>query len=259
MPDFSRYEIDAYLGELANSGADFEGFYPKIEVEEIVPTRELEDPTVIKSKARGTYGQNVHSEQNPGSIGLRISVKEQPAWVLAAAFAGDQSTLNVTGSTVSDEVITIHKHDRIYQFAQRNIDDQAAVTITGAGGTPTYTEDDDYEIVDYRMGLFKMLSGGGGGHTEGTDIEVDYTYKDVTGVTIQGEQVQSKKFRLLLDMKNRVSGKDASMLYHEVNLSAPDVFDLATEDFITITLEGDAITPTGKTAPYEFKMIETQA
>lgn len=258
MPDFSRFAVDCYLGELANSAADFHGFYPKLEVDSIVPTRELEDPVVIKSKARDTYGQNVYSEQQAGSIGLQIVLKEQPAWILAAAFAGNESSGDVTGASVTDESITIHQFGRKYKLAQRNVDDQSAVTVTGSGGTPTYTVDVDYTI-DFRMGFITMIAGGAGGFSTGNPVLVDYTYKSITGTKILGEQVQTKPFQVLLDMKNRVSGLDAQMIYHQWNASAPDVLDLASDDFINITLEGEVITPTGKSSPYEYLHVATQA
>ncbi len=52
--------------------------------------------------------------------------------------------------------------------------------VTGAGGSPTYTVDVDWEIVDLQRGLIRMITGGA--FAAAADILVDYTPTAITGI-----------------------------------------------------------------------------
>ncbi len=59
--------------------------------------------------------------------------------------------------------------------------------VTGAGGSPTYTVDTDWEIVDLQRGLIRMITGGA--FSVAADILIDFTPTAISGkrmVTPQG-------------------------------------------------------------------------
>ncbi len=51
--------------------------------------------------------------------------------------------------------------------------------VTGAGGSPTYTEGTDWEVVDLERGIIRMIDGGG--FSAAAEILVDYTPRAITG------------------------------------------------------------------------------
>jgi len=51
--------------------------------------------------------------------------------------------------------------------------------VTGAGGSPTYTVDVDWEIVDLQRGLIRMITGGA--FAAAADILIDFTPTAITG------------------------------------------------------------------------------
>lgn len=247
MPDLARYEGDVYFAPLDSNGVA-QGFLPAVECDQLTPGREEGDEFTITSKRRGTYGQTIHSETEAGKATLEIVLREQPRWVLAAAFAANDTDVSVSGSSVVNENLTVKKLDRIYRLAQRNIKASPAMVVTDVGAVTTYVLDTDYEIVDLRLGIIKILSTGA--ISEDEVLEIDYDYDAFTGFEILGETVTEKRFQVLFDGKNRISGKDLEAVWYDVTLKAPDVFDLLSSDIIDITLSGTAVTPTGKTSPY---------
>ncbi len=85
---------------------------------------------------------------------------------------GDGVTSNVqAGATITDEVgATPTILNRSIFTAESNI---SALSIDGVGGTPTYVEGTDYELVNAVTGEIKILSGGT--ITAALAIELNYT------------------------------------------------------------------------------------
>lgn len=244
MADLARYAGDIYFGPL-NSSGEFQGFLPPIEVDAFTPGREEGDELTIKSKRRATYDQNIFSEKSAGSTTLELALLEQPSWVLAVAFAGDETVLSVSSSAVSDESVAVPVLDRDYKLAQLNLSN---IVVTNAAASVTYVEDTDYTVVDARLGLIRPLSTGS--ISAGDTILVDYDYAAFDGFQILGETQLEKRFRIYADLRNRITNKDLSVEYFDVKLSAPDVFDLLSSDVISLNLSGTASTPTGQSSPY---------
>ncbi|MBA1147423.1 hypothetical protein H0Z60_10180 [Ectothiorhodospiraceae bacterium WFHF3C12] len=102
---------------------------------------------------------------------------------LAAFLQGDTEDVAGGGGSVTAEAHTVQP-DRYYQLGQGSGNptgarDVSAVTVTGSGGTPSYTEGTDY-TVDLALGRLYIIPEADGGTivqdpaTE-ADIEVDYT------------------------------------------------------------------------------------
>ena len=92
---------------------------------------------------------------------------ESPTRVFYETFAGETGYT----ATVTNEAVTSDE-DAWVTMDQARLTPGTAV-VTGSGGTPTYTEGDDY-VIDYANGKIWTLSTGTIG--DGTSLLVDYTY-----------------------------------------------------------------------------------
>jgi len=73
-------------------------------------------------------------------------------------------------ATITDEVVTA-VHNKIVKLSRMNVTAISAVTNTA--GTTTYVAGTDYEVVDLKQGLIRILSTGT--ITNGQQLHVDYT------------------------------------------------------------------------------------
>ncbi len=106
------------------------------------------------------------------AIALSFTIDEMFAenWNILL-FGNGTTTVSQAGSTITDEVAAAPVLlDRSIFTAETNI---SSLTIDGSGGTPTYTEDTDYEIVNATTGEIKILSTGS--ITTGLALELNYT------------------------------------------------------------------------------------
>lgn len=86
-------------------------------------------------------------------------------------FGNGTTTQTQTGATITDEAaVAPILLDRSIFTAESNI---SALTIDGTGGTPTYVEGTDYELINAVTGEIKILSTGS--ITSGLVLELNYT------------------------------------------------------------------------------------
>ena len=93
--------------------------------------------------------------------------------------SGMISVTNVAGSStsVTDEDVTLND-DESTRLANKNGDDTkvSSITVTGSGGTPSYSEGTDYEVFVDAEGYTNLIIVDGGGISDGETVEVDYDY-----------------------------------------------------------------------------------
>ncbi len=106
------------------------------------------------------------------SMGLSFNIDEFSADNMNILMFGNGKTAsNQTGSTITDEAATAPVIlDRSIFTAETNI---SALSVDGSGGTPTYVEGTDYELVNATTGEIKILSTGS--ITTGLTLELNYT------------------------------------------------------------------------------------
>lgn len=86
---------------------------------------------------------------------------------MALFFFGDASTVTQTSATGQSANLTVNQ-GMLYRLSDRSLSN---VTVTGGGGTPTYTAGTDY-TVDEETGDVEIITGGG--IADGSDIVVNY-------------------------------------------------------------------------------------
>jgi len=197
------------------------------------------------SKMRDTYGQVRNSVLIPQPSEIKLSLRDVPGEVLAAAFMGDVSTLSEGAATVTDEPVTARLGKWI-SLPNRNLD-SGSVAVTDSTGGTTYNEGTDYEI-NYRSGLIRALSGGS--ITDGQSLLVDYSSSAVSGERVSTMTVSQMKARILVDGVNMADGnRQVHAEIYRATLAPDQALDLLAEQHAVVSFTGTMETPAGKTSP----------
>jgi hypothetical protein len=158
---------------------------------------------------------------------------------LAFAMIGEVVEITQSSGTVSSEAISGVNQGRYYIIGE-GVDSETGaknisnVSVTGDGGSPSYTVDDDY-TVDENTGLLYIVEGGG--ISDDTDIEVTYdtaaeTYKQVktTG--------DGKLRGALLYISNNRTGEEADYKLPNVEIRPDGDLALLSDDDSFMTING---------------------
>lgn len=195
---------------------------------------------------RDTYGQTIASNPKISSSNISITLNQYDVAVLAAAFMGDAVAMTAEAGTVTEESITA--------IADKWVDSASpgggvsAVVVKDETDTTTYLLGTDYEI-NTRLGMVKALSSGS---IDDADVlHIAYSYAAESGYKITGATNSTVKLKLRLDGKNVNDGTDVQANVWEANVSPGGAIDFLSEDYGEITLEGEMVTPTGKSWPFE--------
>ncbi|MCK5770936.1 hypothetical protein [Algiphilus sp.] len=197
-------------------------------------------------RGRENYGQVLDDVAIKQPSTLAITLDEVDKTNLAYALLGDAAAYDVTGSSVTDEEITAHM-GAATQLANRNIDDGTAVTATGEGGSPSFTEGTDFTI-DYRLGLLTPIEGGA--ISDGDAVLVSYTFLDASGNRVSGGVKPQIRAVVMLDGKNLADGSDILVTVDEARITPDGEVDFLSSEFVPLPMTGTMRLLPGKTAPY---------
>lgn len=255
--ELQKYEGDVYLARIID-GVN-QGMIGPLECESFQPKREDGDKIELKSKRRDIYDQTIFSETAAGSALLAMSFKDIRSNLFGLAFAAEPTSLTYAAAAITDEVVSVAKAGTLYSLSKRNVKTSPLAVVKDNTGVTTYVAGTDYTL-DVRLGMIAIVAGGAidtalitlQAVTPGAalPIKVSYSYNAFAGESYNGEAVTEAKFAVFFDGKNRISKKDISVEYYEVNIKAPaDGMDLLSSELITVELEGTAVTPAGKASP----------
>jgi hypothetical protein len=213
--------------------------------------KENSEPKERVSKDRANYGSSLNTVYVKKPAEINITIDDLDKDNLALVFLGTTSEETVTGSTVTDEVVTGYK-DHIFQTAQRKI---SSVVLTNSGATVTYVLNTDYEIVDADLGLIKVLAAGA--ITDAQSLKIDYTYGSMTSDKVAGGTNSNIIMKVLFDGLNQADQEKAIVNVLEATLSPQSGVDFLADDFTSIELSGRANVPTGGTEAYTVELNVT--
>jgi len=236
-----RIYVDRKIGSVYQ-GLKLIGNATKFEIKENSEKKER------VSKDRANYGSALNTVFVKKPAEVNITLDDLDRDNLALVFLGDASAVSVTGSTVSDEVVTGYK-DRIFKTAKRKISN---VVLTNSDGETTYELNTDYEIVDANLGLIKVLTAGA--ITDGQSLKIDYTYGGMTSNKVAGGTNSNVIVKILFDGVNQADQSKAVVNVFEAVLSPTTGVDFLSDEFTSIELAGIANVPSGGTAAYEVEL-----
>ncbi len=197
------------------------------------------------SKMRDTYGQVRNSVLIPQPSEIKLTLRDVPGEVLAAAFMGGMASLSEGAATVTDEPVTA-RLGRWLDLPNRNLDANT-VNVTDSAGSTTYNEGTDYEI-NYRLGMIRPLAGGAINDAQTT--LVDFASSAVTGERISTMTVSQMKGRILVDGVNMAdNNRQVHAEIFRATLAPDQALDLLAEQHAVVSFTGTMETPVGKTSP----------
>lgn len=236
-----------YMAKLLDGAP--QGFAGPINVTRLEMTPPQPESVNRTSRKRDTYGQTLDSVNLPGEApSIAMDFDSLPASLLADALAGTNEALSSTPVTVTAEPKTLSQ-DLWTKLPDVHIDPQTIV-VTETAGSTELTKGTDYEI-EAASGLIRAISSAGA-----VDVEIDYDTTGAAGQRVLGATEISKSRQIVMDGKNLVTGKDASVIVHSASFAGTQAMDLMAQEFITGTLEGTMTTPSGKSAPYEITILD---
>ena len=199
---------------------------------------------------RDTYGQVLDSVNLPGEAPrMAMDFDSLPSGLLADALAGTSEAYTSSVQSVTGEAVTLA--EGVWQKLPYPNVHVSNITVTlESDGTTVLTRGTDYEV-ESASGRIRALSANGA-----AAVTIDFDTVETSGQKIRGATEISKKRQIIMDGKNLVTGKNATVTIFSASFSATQALDLMAREFITGTLEGTMTTPEGKGSPYEILMQE---
>ena len=252
--DLRLWDINTSTSALTPVLADTSDIYGNIPIEAsgTVFGYEAGDLVEVKSKRRDRYNQTIHSEQQPGTPSISLTLVAVPAALMARVFYGEAAEVNVTGSTVTDESVTFSASALTQQLDHTYLASSPAPVVTNSAGSTTYVAGTDY-VIDTRLGRIRRIASGAIGATD--TVLVDYTYQTFSLLRIRGGVAPQQSFYIEGDLKNRPDASDLKLTIYQANLATDGDVDLFSSEPLTVTLTGNLITPEDKTEPYVVDII----
>ena len=226
-----------------------------IEQNTLVFSYEAGETTNVTSKRRDDrYGQITHSDSNPGTTAISITLLEVPPLILARMLYGSGTSGAVAAGAVTDVAYTAHSKDVPIKLAHRYLLASPAPVVE-KGGTPLVAGT-DYTI-DGRQGL--LIPKAGGDIESGDELTVSYSYDDYIRTAINGGATPNEKFHILGDVEDRISGENGLLRIPQVDLTVDGDVDWFSAEPIQVTLTGNVVFRSEESALYTFETYEQAA
>ncbi len=231
-----------------DENGNFAGYLDAMNSTEITLTPGEGTSIPRKSRMHDTDGDILDIATTPGDPQISLTTDELgTAEILSLAMLGSTSALTEAGATVTDESLTASALDRWFPLAGRNIN-EAGFSLTSDPIGTTHVEGTDYEV-DRVFGLIKFLSTGG--IAVDAPLLANYTKLGVTGNLITGRAKSSLRLRILMNGKNKFTGRKFRLLVRDCELS-PGGINLMASEALAASYSGLIRTPSGL-APYDLE------
>lgn len=208
------------------------------------------DTEEITSTDRDDYGVVLFSDVLPKPHTIDFVFNGFDVELFAAAFSGEASTSTQTsGSTGGTPISIVAKLDRFVEVGHRMI---SAVVVKDSAGTTTYTEGTDY-TVNPRLGVIQALSTGS--ITDGETLKIDCSWAAINGSLISGATRTTLLARVVIDGKERSSGRDFIFDGKKVRLAATTEITLIGDKFAEVSFSGTFQKPDDGSAVYDLTFL----
>lgn len=243
---------DVYLARYDDdtaSWAQFTGPYEAVKLA-IKPNSDLKEST---SKGRSTYGNIVESVAINKPAEVSLDLAEINKETFAVALFGKNTAVNQSGSTVTDQAVTIGVKGTYVELGKLNISSTGFVLKNTAGST-TYVYGTDYDVV-WRTGMLRVLPGSA--IADNASLKWSGTVNAVTGTSISGGVKPQVRVKIKFDGKNLADGLPCLVDVWEAVMTPDSEFDFLSADFGSVNLKGRAKIPTGKTEPFVVQTLDS--
>lgn len=173
---------------------------------------------------------------------LNFTTGEISPAILAKAFLGVEAEKTQAAGTAVAQTISGVKFGVIYDLGIVKI---TSFVVKDSVGTITYVEGVDYSI-DKNSGFMEILSTGSIAELDNINLTIDndvYSYVNVA--SLKGEQLEGE----LIFISDPQSGQKYKYVFHKVSISSSGDFALKSEEFSTLSFEGEALIDDSVTDP----------
>lgn len=219
---------------------------------------ESADEKIRESRGRDTYGNALDTFALKKPTKFAIEGDDLNKATLEIAFMGTRSSANQAPGSFVDQAV-VARHDAWVALPNANIlgadSPTLAPVVTNEAGSTTYVEDEDY-VIDYRLGMIKVLSTGD--IADKAALKVDASYGAVTRTRIRGGVNARIKGELFCDGKNQITGEAAELLAYRAAFVPSATLDLinTSGDFVKWASGGTFELPADKTEPYVYDTVD---
>ncbi len=236
------------------NAADPDGNQP-IETNAMTFAYEAGDEINVVSKRRGArYNQPIHSETQPGTTSVSVTLLEIPPLILARMLYGEGSSATIIAGAVTDDELPVPALGVPLQLPHRLLKSTPAPVVKN--GASPLVAGTDYTI-DYRRGQIVIKAAAV--TIDDPDVTISYSYDAQVSTSIKGGAVPTEAYYLTGDMEDRISGENGELRVPQVNLTTDGDVDWFSAEPIQVTLTGNALVAAGEEAPYTFDSYRVSA
>jgi hypothetical protein len=229
----------------------FTGAIGPLEVDKLEIKPDADKRTIPSKKAEG-YGNSRKTYYTGKPAIITIATNEVPPILFAAAFMGEQVTINQGSGSKTDLAVTLPAYPAWAELPNTNLGSEG-LTVTGPSAASLVVGVD--VEVNYALGLIRATKGGA--VKAGGAITMGYSYNAVTGTRTKGNLKPAIEAKVTLDGKNLIDGTRVKVTVPLASLSPKNAVDFMSEKAIDITLEGELMIAFGEDAPYYVDELET--
>lgn len=197
---------------------------------------------------RDNYGQVIESDTSPKPHTVSFLFSQLDVELFAAGFSGVASTLTQSSGALAAQVMTM----RLGKWVESGKLMISNPVLTNSEATTTYVLGTDYAI-NPRLGL--VLATLGGAITDLQSCKFSCDYAAVNGTKIVGATKANVEARIVIDGKERSTGRNFIFNGKRVRLAASTEISLISDKFVEVSLNGTFITPEGDSSPYDLTFL----
>ncbi len=218
-------------------------YYDPLNLTKLELTGQTQESDDLPSNIEGSVGELLESVNKPTeSAKLSAECNYMPPWLWAVLLGADISEYAQTTGAVTDEAIAV-VNGLWTKLANQFIETTGIVCKTSGDVVVAATH---YEI-DPVLGMIKGLSA-----TAATITKITYTKSTRSGVQYDAGKAKSTYVKLVGSATEKTKNVRGTLVIHKVNLVPASTFDPVTGTYVSGTLSGKMITPTGLASPWRF-------
>lgn len=233
-----KYSGDLYGRALDANGEPLGSFFKLGNVSGLKTTREVETDSLTSTGAYD-YGEAISVEIKPGATEIEITFNSFNKDGLARALMGEVLDMSTTKYSVVKEAHSAILDEGYYKFDSSDIDPKTFKVYDSAD---TEISPEDYEL-KASLGLFRFKDGAA---NKGQAFKVSYSTLGRSGYEIEANSLQRIELELLLDGKDRISGRQGELWIPHAVLSSNGDIDWFADDWWENGLTGTLIKHQGK-------------
>lgn len=215
------------------------------QIEVTPPAGEFDDLT---SNMEDDWGAALASVRRPTDVPqVSIAYNTFPRASLALMLGATVTDLSQTGTGKTDQAVTTIL-DEWVKLPDRHIDASSVEYATAA--TPETPLSNALIEIDPILGMVKALDAGAVGA-----MVFDYDTNDAAGEVYAGGQNLNSVIQLVGTCTNRATGKRGTLDMWQCVVGPTTPVDFAVAQYLSGTLGGRLVTPSGKASPYDFLLL----